>query len=171
MKAVFFDRDGVVNLRIMCGYVTAPEELVLHLDFLEFFPTVFQNGFVPILITNQQGVGKGIMSHFELHKVHQRLQQEVFKKTGFQFLDIFAATDLKATSIRRKPLPTMLLEAARLHSIHLEDSIMIGDTESDILAGQNAGVKSTIFVDRGEKTTDLATLTVNKLSPELWNKL
>jgi D-glycero-D-manno-heptose 1,7-bisphosphate phosphatase len=72
MKAVFFDRDGVVNHRIMCGYVTEPEDLELHTDFIQFFPSVFQKGFVPILITNQQGVGKGLMTHWDLHQVHQK---------------------------------------------------------------------------------------------------
>jgi len=171
MKAVFFDRDGVVNHRIMCGYVCEPDDLELHTDFLQFFPSVFQKGFVPILITNQQGVGKGIMTHWDLHQVHQKMQQEVQRLTGYTFLDIFAATERKSELSRRKPTPSMLIEAANFHSISLTESIMIGDTESDIQAGITAGVRATVFVDRGEKLTDLATVTVKKLDSSLWNLL
>lgn len=171
MKAIFFDRDGVVNHRIMCGYVCEPDDLELHSDFISFFPTVFQKGFVPILITNQQGVGKGLMTHWDLHQVHLKMQREVNRLTGHMFFDIFAATERKSELLRRKPTPSMLLEAANFHSISLSDSIMIGDTESDIQAGIAAGVRATVFVDRGEKLTDLATITVKKLDDSLWKHL
>lgn len=171
MKAVFFDRDGVVNHRIMCGYVCEPDDLELHSDFLEFFPSVFERGFVPILITNQQGVGKSLMTHWDLHQVHQKMQREVKRLTGYTFFDIYAATERKSELSRRKPTPSMLIEAATLHSITLSDSLMIGDTESDIRAGIVAGVRATVFVDRGEKVTDLATITVKKLDISLWSLL
>lgn len=171
MKAVFFDRDGVVNHRIMCGYVCEPDDLELHSDFISFFPTVFQKGFVPILITNQQGVGKGVMTHWDLHQIHQKMQQEVQRLTGHTFLDIFAATERKSELSRRKPTPSMLIEASNFHSISLSESLMIGDTESDIQAGIAAGVRATVFVDRGEKLTGLATITVKKLDDSLWKHL
>jgi len=171
MKAIFFDRDGVVNHRIMCGYVCEPNDLELHSDFISFFPTVFQKGFVPILITNQQGVGKGLMNHWDLHQIHQKMQRDVKRLTGHMFFDIFAATERKSELSRRKPTPSMLIEAANYHSISLSESIMIGDTESDIQAGIAAGVRATVFVDRGEKQTDLATITVKKLDSSLWHLL
>jgi histidinol-phosphate phosphatase family protein len=173
MKVVFFDRDGIVNQRIMCGYVTNPEEFVFQNDFLDFFPTVFEHGYEAILVTNQQGIAKGIMTHYELHTVHQYMQDQLFHRTGRKFLDVYAATEFKSSAIkRRKPSAAMLQEAATLHSIDLSKSIMIGDTPTDVEAGVNAGAFATILVDRGDGVSSpLASMTVKKLSPSIWNNV
>lgn len=90
------------------------------------------------LITNQQGVGKGLMSMGELEAVHQAMQAELGIKAAFDA--IYAATGLTGEDSRRKPSPAMLLEAAEEHGLDLARSWMIGDHDNDMRAAVAAGV-------------------------------
>jgi len=145
-KAVFFDRDGIVNHRIIDGYVTSPREFVFYPEFFELFTLVKSSGYLAILITNQQGVGKGLMSEKALMAVHNYMQAELAEQTGYNFDGIFYCTDLSGTaSKRRKPEPGMLLEAIEQFKISVAESFLIGDMPSDIKAGASAGVK-TIYI-------------------------
>ena len=145
-KTIFFDRDGVVNYRPVDDYVKSPSEFHFVADFLEFFTKIKNLGYLAIIISNQQGVGKGLMSESDLYKIHDFMQDEIFKLSGFKFDDAFYCFDLKDSgSTRRKPEPGMLLEAIEKWDIDNENSYMIGDSVSDIIAGKRAGVK-TVFV-------------------------
>jgi D-glycero-D-manno-heptose 1,7-bisphosphate phosphatase len=145
-KAFFFDRDGIVNQRIFGGYVTKPEEFILHKQIPEILKFLHNHSYKLILITNQQGVGKGLMTLEELNSVHNYMQELILKNVGICFDEINFCTDLKSTnSFRRKPNPGMILESAQKCNIDLSKSFMIGDSETDIQAGKSAGVK-TIFI-------------------------
>ena len=145
-KAIFFDRDGVVNYRPVGDYVKSPAEFHFVADFPEFFKKIKNLGYLAIIISNQQGVGKGLMSESDLNAVHNYMQQEIFKLTGFEFDDAFYCFDLKDSgSKRRKPEPGMLHEAIEKWNINQENSYMIGDSVSDVIAGKRSGVK-TVFL-------------------------
>ncbi len=147
-KAFFFDRDGIVNVRIMGGYVTRVEEFVFLPDFFEVFRRVKEAGYLAVLITNQQGVGKGIMSEQALHDVHEYMQSGLVRATGFSFDDIFYCPDLASVEYScRKPSPRMLLNAAERHTIDIEQSWMLGDTLSDARAARAAGVGAILIGD------------------------
>ena len=95
-------------------------------------------GYPIILITNQQGVGKGLMSLEELQDVHAAMQAALGDHDA-AFDGIYAATGLTGEDLRRKPSPAMLNEAAQEHGIDLSRSWMIGDHDNDMRAGAAAG--------------------------------
>lgn len=145
-KAILFDRDGVVNIRPISGYVRKPDEFVILEDFVSFFKMIKKNDYLAILITNQQGVGKKIMSLQDMKQIHNVLQQEMIYRTGYEFDDIFYCTELKeSNSYRRKPNPGMIIEALEKHSIDKSRSFMIGDSKTDVIAGKKAGVKTVLL--------------------------
>jgi D-glycero-D-manno-heptose 1,7-bisphosphate phosphatase len=145
-KAIFFDRDGIVNERIVGDYVKDITQFKFIHDFIELFKKIKKAGYIAILITNQQGIGKGLMNVQQLDNIHTFMQIELLNKTGFQFDDIFYCPDLEESrSIRRKPNPGMLLEAQKKWNIDLKNSWMIGDSENDILAGKNAGTNTVLI--------------------------
>lgn len=142
-KAFFFDRDGIVNVRIMGGYVTCVSEFAFLPGFFEVFSRIVQAGFLTVVVTNQQGVGKGIMSEQALRNVHAYMQHELVSATGSAFDDIFFCPDLASVENScRKPSPRMLLDAAERYAIDMEQSWMIGDALSDARAARAAGVRS-----------------------------
>ena len=145
-SAFFFDRDGIVNRRKIDDYVTSVEEFSILPDFYPFFKKITELGFITILITNQQGIGKGLMGIHDLRAIHAHMQKELLQNVGVMFDDIRFCGSLKSDNDpRRKPEPGMILEAANQWGINLSTSFMVGDMESDIIAGKTAGVK-TIFI-------------------------
>jgi len=145
-RAVFFDRDGIINYRPVSDYVKHVEEFHFIPDFFDFFIKVKNLGYLAIIISNQQGIGKGLMSESDLHKIHSFMQKKVKEVTGHMFDDIYFCPELESVgSPHRKPNPGMILEAVEKWNIDIQDSWMIGDSINDIKAGINAGVK-TIFI-------------------------
>jgi D-glycero-D-manno-heptose 1,7-bisphosphate phosphatase len=150
-KCIFFDRDGIINRRLIGDYVKSFDEFEFLSDFFEIYKYFENQDFLRIIITNQQGVGKGLMSEKDLENVHQKMNDEINKvglrSSGLRpFDDIFSCTALVSeNSSRRKPESGMILEAAEKWNINLGKSWMIGDSESDVIAGNSAGCK-TIFI-------------------------
>lgn len=147
-KAVFFDRDGVVNTRIMGGYVTGIEQFTILPGFVDIFRRVKEAGYLAVLITNQQGIGKGLMTEADLHAIHDYMQSELAAHTGFVFDDIFFCPELASVKNScRKPSPAMLLAAMDKWNIDPVRSWMIGDTISDAKAARAAGVRAILVGD------------------------
>jgi D-glycero-D-manno-heptose 1,7-bisphosphate phosphatase len=157
-KAVFFDRDGVINARTMGGYIKDWERFRILPNTGELLAKVKSLGYLAIIITNQRGVGVGFMSEAELQAIHEKMQEHFQTNFGVRFDDIFAATDADRDSIRRKPNPTMLLEAQSKWNIDMANSWMIGDTETDIAAGISAGVKTAFLHNHNEIPSKNATI-------------
>jgi histidinol-phosphate phosphatase family protein len=143
---VFFDRDGIVNQCPGAGYVETKEGFYLQEAFVAALKVAREKGYEAILITNQRGVGRGIMSQASLDEIHGHME-DLLSKQGLAFTDIYFCTDTDA-SPRRKPSPGMLLEAAEKHHLDLASSWMVGDNESDILAGQRAGCRTVLVGER-----------------------
>ncbi|MEX1191955.1 MAG: HAD-IIIA family hydrolase [Brumimicrobium sp.] len=160
---LFLDRDGVINKRNFDGYITKPEEF----KFLEGVPEALnklKEQFNKIIVvTNQQGISKGIMSKRNLDDVH-RYMLDKLSEYGVKFDAIFVATNLRgADNDRRKPNKSMALEAKEMFpEIDFFKSVMIGDTDSDIEFGINLGMK-TVLLNSLEKTKLEADLKVNSL--------
>lgn len=154
-KAFFFDRDGIVNRRKIGDYVYSIEEFEFLPEFFPLFKTVKKAGYVAILITNQQGIGKGLMTENTLHEIHNFMQHELLKETEFQFDDIYYCGDLaSANSFKRKPQPGMILEAIEKWEIDPTESWMVGDSKSDAQAGKAAGVKTILIGDFLQEDAD-----------------
>lgn len=149
--AFFFDRDGVVNVSPGTGYVLRWEDFHFSDGIVDALVWLKVRGFALILVTSQQGVGKGLMTQGELDDIHERMQAEL-RKHGAQFDAIYACTCLASDPhcTCRKPSPEMVLRAAAEHDLDLTRSWLIGDHDRDIQMAVNAGVMNTIRVMGGE---------------------
>lgn len=144
-KAIFFDRDGVVNFRIVGEYINREENFVFTPDFLDILPILKSKGYLIILISNQKGVGKGIMTNDELEQVTKFMKNYLLRNVGVEFDDILFCTDVdETTSWRLKPNPGMILEAIEKWNIDTDNSWVIGDSAKDIIAGKRANIKSVL---------------------------
>ena len=161
---LFLDRDGVINERIMGGYVTSPNEFeflpgVIHgmPRFARFFNRV-------IVVTNQQGVGKGLMTERNVLEVHSYMCDEIHCSMGRIDKCFFAPNLVGAEDDLRKPGPVMA-EMAKLEfpEIEFKRSVMVGDTDSDILFGKNLGMK-TVRIKTVEPISVEADLTCDSLA-------
>lgn len=144
---LFLDRDGVINQRIIDGYVKCCDEFVFLPLVKEAF-TKFSKVFSRIIIvSNQQGIGKGLMTFDDLSKIHSFMQNEV-EKAGGRIDAIYVCPQLKTEPDNfRKPYPKMAFMAKEQFSeIDFSKSIMVGDSKSDIEFGKNFGAK-TILID------------------------
>jgi histidinol-phosphate phosphatase family protein len=167
---LFLDRDGVINARNWNGYIERPADfhfLTGVPEAISFFTTKFKYIFV---VTNQQGIGKKIMTESNLLEVHRYMTNQL-EVVGAMLTKVYFAPALKEeNSILRKPQPGMALQAQEEYKdVNFEKSIMIGDTDSDILFGKNLGMK-TIRVKSAEKNTVQADLEIDGLIDliEIW---
>jgi histidinol-phosphate phosphatase family protein len=164
--AFFFDRDGVVNVCPGEGaYVLRWEDFHFSQGIIEALSWLRKRGFALILVTNQQGVGKGLMTQADLDDIHARMQAELLKHEA-QFDAIYACTCLKSDPNCRchKPSPEMAQRAAREQDLDLSRSWLIGDHDRDIAMAANAGVAHTIRVRGGRPVTIPATHEIDSVS-------
>jgi len=140
-KAVFLDRDGVVNV------FPGPGEFVLNWKAFRFIEDVpgqivrlRKAGFFLALITNQSGVGRGLMPIEALHEIHANMQREL----GAECLDAiyYCPHHPDAGCGCRKPSPQMILTACREHGLDPKVSFVIGDSGRDIHMGRDAGCRT-----------------------------
>jgi len=151
-KAVFLDRDGVLNIpKIHKKKSYAPLEYK-HFKlypFVKKFCQILKKKFLIIVVTNQPDIKKGKLKISELNKMHKKLFDQI------QYDDLFYCTSLTTRSKFRKPNSGMLVKAIGKYGINPKKSYLIGDRWSDIEAGNNIGCK-TIYIDRNynEKKPD-----------------
>jgi D-glycero-D-manno-heptose 1,7-bisphosphate phosphatase len=149
-KAVFLDRDGVINQYLPEDYVKTPEELIILPGVCEAIAKLNKAKIPVFLISNQQGVGKGIMTQADLDAVQAKLEAELAKYQahldGFYYCTCLTGPDCQC----RKPAPTMILLAKEEHDIDLFNSVFVGDTKGDAQAAKNAGVGMFILVMTGQ---------------------
>ncbi len=167
--SLFLDRDGVINHRIVDGYVRSWEQFQFNpgvKDALKEFSGIFGR---IIVVSNQQGIGKGLMYEKDVEKVHERMISEV-EAAGGRIDAVFYCPTLESDkSFNRKPNIGMALQSRkRFPEIRFRQSIMVGDSLSDMIFGKRVGMK-TVFLSsnlphirRGYKTinyvfTDLLT--------------
>lgn len=160
---IFLDRDGVINKRIMGGYVTKPSEFHFLTNVPEAIQTFNKKFKYTFVVTNQQGIAKKIMSVSNLEEVH-RYMNTLLKKENAQIDKIYYAPGFKnEENSSRKPNSKMGEIAQAEHpDIDFSKSIMVGDTDSDILFGKNLGMK-TVRVKTVEEIKVEADFTVNSL--------
>lgn len=142
-KAVFLDRDGVINRKAQEGdYITSWEDFQILPGVAEAISLLNQAGLTVIVVTNQRAIAKGLLTTAGLERMHERMS-ESFAQSGAVINGIqFCPHDYDPPCSCRKPAPGMLLDAAREHGIHLAASWMIGDSDIDIQAGKNAGCRT-----------------------------
>ena len=145
-KAVFLDRDGVINEVIMReGKVSCPwkiEEFKILPDVKNYLKSLKEMGFLNVIFTNQPDISRGFLKREELEKMHKIIEEELPVDEI-----AFCPHDDKDNCSCRKPKPGLILEAAKKWSLDLKNSFVIGDGWKDVLAGKSAGCK-TILIRR-----------------------
>lgn len=153
---LFLDRDGVINLHYPNDYVKTWDEFYFlegALDAIAALSKVFKR---IIVVTNQQGVGKGLMSQTDLRFIHNEMLKEV-RKHGGRIHAIYAATDVVQNDVHkmRKPQIGMALKAKKdFVEIDFAKSMMVGDSVSDMHFGKNAGMFTVYIGDHSKLNTD-----------------
>ena len=146
-RAVFLDRDGVINRSIVRGGKpyppSSPEDVEILPGVSEALTRLKEAGFLLICVTNQPDVARGTQKRETVETIHEFLLESLCLD---EILVCYHDDDDQC--VCRKPLPGMLLDAAQRYSTNLEESFMVGDRWRDIEAGQNAGCK-TIFIEYG----------------------
>lgn len=165
---LFLDRDGVINERIFGDYVKTPKEFKFLPGVLDAFSKFSAQFKYIFIVTNQQGIDKGIMSVKDLNEIHQWMTKQIEDNRG-RVTAIFYAPELKSNpNHSRKPKPDMALKAKTAYpDIDFNKSIMIGDTDSDIKFGKNLGMKTIRIKYEPEELEPIgieADLTIYKLS-------
>jgi len=146
MKAVFLDRDGVINRAVMRDGKPHPPDRVEDLEVLDGVPDALRKlrgaGFRLIVVTNQPDVARGTQTREAVEAMHARLTAEL------PVDEVVACYHDGDECDCRKPKPGALVAAAQRHGVELEESFMVGDRWRDIEAGQRAGCRC-LFVDHG----------------------
>ncbi|MDD3089271.1 MAG: D-glycero-beta-D-manno-heptose 1,7-bisphosphate 7-phosphatase [Candidatus Omnitrophica bacterium] len=157
-RYVFLDRDGVINKDpggwTEYGYVTVPDNFMVIPGAHEGIKILTDAGYNIVIISNQQGVGKGYFSRRELDAVTAKMLSGI-KNAGGVIKAVYYCTHLTSDDCEcKKPKPGMFLRAKKELNIDiLEGKYFVGDTERDIQAGKAAGLK-TILVLTGKSTRD-----------------
>lgn len=144
--SVFLDRDGVINRRLENDYVKTLAEF----EFLEGVPEavkILANLFGKVIVvTNQQGIGKGLYSENDLNIIHHYMTDEIEKHEG-RFDKVYFSSHLASDNHHwRKPGIGMALQAKEdFPEIDFTKSVMVGDSLSDMQFGKNVGMK-TVFI-------------------------
>lgn len=149
---VFFDRDGVVNRSPGPGYVNHLDDFHILPGFADCVRAAAEKGIPAVVVTNQRGISRGLTPPAQLEAMHAKLRAELAAE-GLALLDVLVCTAADDAHPDRKPNPGMLRAAAQRHQLDLSRSWMVGDRESDVKTGQNAGVAATVLVDDGPAPT------------------
>jgi len=165
--SLFLDRDGVINKRLIDDYVRAWEQFEFNPGVKEAFK-VFSDLFVRIIVvSNQQGVGKGLMTEDDVNKVNNRMVSEIEASGGKIDAAFYCPALESEKSFNRKPNIGMALQARkRFPEIRFRQSIMVGDSLSDMIFGKRLGMK-TVFLSAHLPHIRKGYKTINYVFPDL----
>jgi D-glycero-D-manno-heptose 1,7-bisphosphate phosphatase len=146
-KAIFLDRDGVINIE---------KDYLYKIEDFEFIDGVFDSlkylqslGYKLFIITNQSGIGKGYYSKTNFTTLTTWMLKQ-FKLKNIDILQVEFCPHMPSDRCEcRKPLTGMIDNIIKNHDINLEKSWLIGDKSSDIMCAKNANIKNTIQVQSG----------------------
>ena len=162
-KVVFLDRDGVIN--IDKNYLYKWDDFEFISGSIEGMKKLINANYQIIIVTNQSGIARGFYSENEYLELTAKYN-EVLKNNGINVLDIFYCPHFKGGIIKkyaidcecRKPKPGMILKAIKKYEINITKSILIGDKESDIIAGRSSGLSKTFLISSNKNKKNLSTL-------------
>ena len=148
-KALFIDRDGVINVE---------KNYLYKIEDFEFLDGVFEKlkefydcGYYIFIITNQSGINRGYYTKDDFLKLTKWMEDE-FLKQKIKITKVYYCPHTPSDNCScRKPNIGMIKQACNKFDIDIQNSILIGDKNSDIQAGINAGIKTTILVKTGHK--------------------
>ena len=137
---LFLDRDGVINHEKELDYILNWNEFKFYDQVLEAIAICAKKFGLIVVVTNQKGVGKKLMSEDDLLNIHQELKKEVLKAGG-RIDQVYFCSSTDDNHYSRKPNPGMAFEARKeFPEIEFNKSIIVGNKSSDMLFGRNAGM-------------------------------
>jgi len=146
-KALFLDRDGVINKEI--NHLYKIDDFVFIDEIFDICNFYINHGFIIIVITNQAGIAKGYYNEDDFEILTDWMLKQ-FSKRGIIIEKVYHCPhhpDYTGECDCRKPKPGMIFKARENFNIDLEQSILIGDKLSDIEAGQNSGIKCLCYME------------------------
>lgn len=151
VRAVFLDRDGVIN-RNRPDYVKAWEEFEFLPGALKALERLAGSPFYIVVVTNQSAVGRGLLSWQDLEEIHARMEMEI-RQAGGRLNGVYCCPHTPADLCDcRKPSPGLLLRAAKDLNLDLGASWLIGDSLNDVAAAQAVGVRPILVNTRQSST-------------------
>lgn len=155
MKAVFLDRDGVINRMIKGGYVLKWEQFEFLPHVAEAISLLNKSNIPVYVISNQACIGRGLITLDGLNAINRHMVNELQEK-GASIDDVFVCPHTPEDKCDcRKPKTGLFLQAKKLHpQISFKDSWFIGDTDSDVEAGKAIGCR-TYMLKNGEDILDV----------------
>lgn len=149
-KAVFFDRDGVLN--VDKAYLYQVEELEWIDGALAAIAYLTQAGYLVFVVTNQSGIARGYYTITAMEKLHQYMK-DIAANSGGKIEKFYYCPHLPTGSVAeyaidcdcRKPKPGLILQALAEYDVDMEKSFLIGDKKRDVEAAEAAGIKGYLF--------------------------
>jgi len=158
-KAVFLDRDGVINEERR--YVHRIEDCHLLPGVITALQLLQREGWALVVVTNQAGIARGFYTEADLEKLHTHLRRMLSEQgvvlDGIYFCPHHPTAGQGAYRMDcgcRKPQPGMLLRAAAELRLHISTSVLVGDKRSDLEAGRAAGLAACVLVRSGHPISE-----------------
>jgi histidinol-phosphate phosphatase family protein len=146
LKAIFLDRDDTII--VDKAYLNDPDKIEYLPKAIEGLLDFQRMGFILIIVTNQSGIPRGLVTLENLELIHRKMSRQL-RDSGVEITDFYFAPHMPDSQHPwRKPNPGMILQAAEDHSLDLSQSWMIGDGKADVEAGNRAGCR-TVMVKKG----------------------
>jgi histidinol-phosphate phosphatase family protein len=163
---LFLDRDGVINEEKEKTYVLHYGEFLFYPNAKEGLQILSEIFGLILIVTNQRGVGKGLMTEKDLRDIHQRMREDI-QAAGGRVDGIYYNISTNDADFLRKPNPGMALQAKRdFPAIDLTCSVMVGNTLSDMEFGRNAGMH-TVFLSTTQAPPAGGHLAIDRICTDL----
>ena len=159
-KAVFLDRDGVINEERK-DYVKNLDEFIILKGVSKAIKLLKEKNFLVIIVTNQSAVNRKLLTENQLNEIHNYLQVNLRKDHTTCDAIYYCPHKPEENCKCRKPKPGLLLRAAEEHSIDMKNSFLIGDSMTDIEAADTAGCKGILLKENESLLEIVENLPIN----------
>ena len=146
MKIIFLDRDGVINENRQ-DYVKSWEEFSFIPGAIQAIKALNEAKYEVIIVTNQAGIGKGLVSKIAVEEMHRRMVGEI-EEGGGKILAVYVCPHRPENGCKcRKPKTALFKEAIKKFKITIKQSFLVGDAPRDIEAGKKIGCQTILILD------------------------
>lgn len=150
IKVAFIDRDGVINKNARPHeYITKVKNFKFNKGIFELLTPLINNEYKVIIITNQRGIARKMLTEKKLENIHDFMIKEL-KKKKIEILDVFYCPHNENECDCRKPKPGLLKKAIKKYNIDLNQSILISDSANDIKMGKKFGIKNNYLIKKNK---------------------
>lgn len=146
-KALFLDRDGTINEEK--NYVYKIDDFIFREGIFDLVKRYYDSGYAIFVVTNQSGIARGFYTEADFEKVTQWMSLE-FRKKGIEIKRVYHCPhhpEITGECLCRKPNPGMIKQALDEYGINPAQSVLIGDKDSDVIAGQKAGIGTIVRIN------------------------